>query len=250
MEADPVVQSRILVKAPEIHYPDSDDQPMADNTLQFEWIVRIKENCERLFADRSDIFVAGDLLWYPVEGNNKLCLAPDVMVAFDRPKGYRGSYQQWKEGNIAPQVVFEILSPGNRLKTMAKKFEFYQTYGVEEYYLYNPDKDDLTGWVALDGYFRAIEDIDQWVSPRLGVRFSFTEGSLTLFGPDGKRFLSFTELAGEAEQSEVRAEQAETKARQAETKAQQAETKAQQETEKVAQLMAQLRSLGVDPDLS
>ena len=245
-----MVQSPILVKAPEIQYPDSDDQPMADNTLQFEWIVRIKENCERLFIDRTDIFVAGDLLWYPVEGNNKLCLAPDVMVAFDRPKGYRGSYQQWKEGNIPPQVVFEILSPSNRMKTMAKKFEFYQAYGVEEYYLYDPERDDLIGWIALDGYFRAIEETDQWVSPRLGVRFSFTEGSLTLFGPDDKRFLSFTELAEQAELAEARAERSETRAEQAESKAEQAETKAQQETEKVAQLMAQLRSLGVDPDLS
>lgn len=231
-----MVQSPILVKASEVHYPDSDDQPMADNTLQFEWIVLIKENCERLFVDRDDVFIAGDLLWYPVEGNNQLCLAPDVMVALDRPKGYRGSYQQWKENNIAPQVVFEILSPSNRLKTMAKKFEFYQTYGVEEYYLYDPERDDLTGWVSLDGYFRAIEVMDQWVSPRLGVRFSLIEDNLTLFGSDDKQFLSFTELAQQADRAETRAGQA--------------ETRAEQEAAKVAQLMAQLRSLGVDPDLS
>ena len=31
-------------------YPDSDGQPMADNTKQFRWIVVIKENLERLFA--------------------------------------------------------------------------------------------------------------------------------------------------------------------------------------------------------
>ncbi|EAM49910.1 conserved hypothetical protein [Crocosphaera watsonii WH 8501] len=29
------------------------------------------------------------------------------MVVFCRPKEERGSYQQWKEDNIAPQVVFE-----------------------------------------------------------------------------------------------------------------------------------------------
>lgn len=29
---------------PEIIYPDSDGQPMADNTKQFRWIVTIKEN--------------------------------------------------------------------------------------------------------------------------------------------------------------------------------------------------------------
>ncbi len=45
-----------------IQYPESDGQPMADNTLQFQWIVLIKENLETLFRDRPDVFVAGDLL--------------------------------------------------------------------------------------------------------------------------------------------------------------------------------------------
>ncbi len=48
-------------------YPDSDGNPMADNTEQFRWIVVIKENLELLFANFPDVFVAGDLLWYPVE---------------------------------------------------------------------------------------------------------------------------------------------------------------------------------------
>ena len=52
-------------KKPEIIYPDSDGQPMSDNTKQYRWIVTIKENLEILFAKVPDIFVAGDLLWYP-----------------------------------------------------------------------------------------------------------------------------------------------------------------------------------------
>ena len=67
-------------------YPDSDGQPMADNTLQFQWIVTIKENLERCFADHPEVFVAGDLLWYPQEGDNKIRRAPDVMVVLGRPR--------------------------------------------------------------------------------------------------------------------------------------------------------------------
>lgn len=67
------------------------------------------------------MFLAADLLWYPVEGNNNVCTASDVMVVFGRPKGYRGSYKQWLENNIPPQVVFEILWPSNTIKEMAKK---------------------------------------------------------------------------------------------------------------------------------
>ncbi len=66
---------------------------MSDNTQQFRWIVTIKENLELIYAQNPHVFVAGDLLWYPVEGNNTIRQAPDVMVAIGRPKGDRGSYQ-------------------------------------------------------------------------------------------------------------------------------------------------------------
>ena len=125
---------------PKIMYPDSDGQPMAENTLQYEWIVTLKGGFEDVFRDDPDVFVAGDLLWYPVEGNNTLRQAPDTLVAFGRPKGYRGSYRQWVEGGIPPQVAWEVLSPGNRPGEMQKKFTFYEKYGVEEYYVYDPDR--------------------------------------------------------------------------------------------------------------
>jgi Uma2 family endonuclease len=122
-----------------IIYPESDGKPMADNTKQFRWIVLIKENLECLFAQNQQVFVAGDLLWYPVENHPEIRVAPDIFVVFGRPKGDRSSYLQWEENNLAPQVVFEILSPGNTVKEMNKKLEFYNRYGVEEYYIYDPD---------------------------------------------------------------------------------------------------------------
>ena len=114
----------VVQTSPAIIYPDCDGNPMSDNTKQFRWIVTIKENLDLLFADNPDVFVAGDLLWYPVEGSNTIRVAPDAMVVFGRSKGDRGSYQQWREDNIPPQVVFEILSPGNRLGEMSKSSNF------------------------------------------------------------------------------------------------------------------------------
>jgi Putative restriction endonuclease/Aldo/keto reductase family len=86
-----------------------------------------------VYGLRHNVFVAGDLLWYPIEGDNRTRSAPDAMVVFGRPKGYRGSYMQWVEDGIAPQVVFEVLSPGNRFGEMARKFTFYEQHGVDEY---------------------------------------------------------------------------------------------------------------------
>jgi hypothetical protein len=43
---------------------------LAENPKQFELIVLIKKNLDLLFANEPNVFVAGDLFWYPVEGDN------------------------------------------------------------------------------------------------------------------------------------------------------------------------------------
>ncbi|PNK18181.1 Uma2 family endonuclease, partial [Cylindrospermopsis raciborskii] len=191
---------------PEIVYPESDGEPMADNTRQFTWIVKIKENLEILFKCNADVFVAGDLFWYPVEGSNKIKLAPDTMVVFGRPKGHRGSYRQWEEDNIPPQVVFEILSPGNSQDEMDKKKLFYLKHGVEEYYVYDPDRISLEVSIRENNSFKEIKDVSVWTSPRMNVRLDMTGDELVIYYPDGGRFLSPVELSNYAEQENQRAE--------------------------------------------
>ena len=210
----------------EITYPESDGQPMADNTKQFRYIVTIQGGLAALFADDPNVFVAGDLLWYPVEGKNTLRVAPDVMVAFGRPKGDRGAYLQWREGSIAPQVVFEILSPGNTGLEMSRKLQFYDRYGVEEYYLYDPDHGEMAGWRRGANGLEEVEPMAGWVSPRLGVRFALAGDDLVLERPDGRRFETFVELAQRADAERERADA---------------------ERERAERLAERLRALGVDP---
>ncbi len=210
-----------------LEYPDCDGQPMSDNTLQFEWITLIKENLDWLFADRADVFVAGDLLWYPVQGQPKVRQAPDALVAFGRPKGYRGSYKQWQEGNLPPQVVFEILSPGNRRGEMDRKLLFYQQYGVEEYYLYDPERNLLEGWIRQGEMLEWIDSLQDWVSPRLGICFDPSAEPLMIYRPDGESFVSY-----EARSRQLEAER----------------ERAEQEKQRADRLAAKLRELGIDPE--
>ncbi len=189
-----------------IIYPDSDGLPMADNTRQFRYIVMIQGGIAALFADDPNVFVAGDLLWYPVEGDNRIRAAPDTMVVFGRPPGDRGSYMQWREDDVAPQVVFEVLSPGNTGSEMSRKFGFYQQYGVEEYYIYDPDRGTLNGWLRQSDRLEQIPKMEGWISPRLGIRFSLEETELALYRPDGRRFETFLELSQRAETAHQRAE--------------------------------------------
>jgi Uma2 family endonuclease len=206
-----------------IIYPDSDGQPMADNTQQFEWIITIAGGLQALFANDPNVFVAGDLLWYPVEGDNKTRIAPDALVAFGRPQGYRGSYKQWEEGGVAPQVVFEVLSPGNTRKEMADKLAFYDRYGVEEYYLYDPDNGRLQGWLRQGGWLVEIARMRGWVSPRLKVHFDLDGMDLCLTRPDGRRLVSYVEVTRQAESA---AQQVEREVQRAEREKQRAEQEA------------------------
>lgn len=218
-----------------IHYPESDGKPIAENTIQFDWIVKIRTGLDIRFRDDPNVFVASDLLWYPVEGDPKTRQAPDAMVVFGRPKGDRGSYIQWMEDNVPPQVVFEVLSPGNRAGEMRRKKQFYERFGVEEYYVYDPDKETVRGYLrGEDDPFVPIAEMRDWVSPLLGIRFGFENDKLVLYQPDGSPFIMPTEIDDQRrqvirEKEEIREER-------------------DRVLESVERLRNQLRALGIDPD--
>jgi len=233
----PTEQWKVKRQKP-VEYPDSDGKPMADNTKQFRYIVTIKEGLDDLFRADPNVFVAGDLLWYPQEGQQHIRQAPDAMVAFGRPKGDRGSYQQWKEEGIAPQVAFEVLSPGNTSPEMERKRLFYEQYGVDEYYVYDPDRGRLTGWLRRGGRFEEIKPMQHWVSPRLGIKLELIGLELYLYQPNGKRILSYQELA-----AEVKAIAKDTALLRAETQVIIESAARQQAEARIAELEAKLRQL-------
>ena len=244
-------------------YPDSDGKPLADNTTQLRLIFTIKGGLDALFKDRDDVFIAADLLWYPVKLTRPEILAqkkpkkqaPDVMVVFGRPKGDRGSYMQWKEDNIAPQVAFEILSPGNPKADMETKFDFYQEHGVEEYYLYNPKKNRLQGWLRQGKKLKKIAQMEGWRSPLLGIRLSTSEGDLALFHPNGERFVDYVGMVEQRDrerlEKELEKQRADRERLEKELEKQRADRE-QLEKEQIQselqKLQEKLKRLNIDPD--
>jgi Uma2 family endonuclease len=226
-------------------YPDSDGKPMADNTEQYEWIVRLVTNLKHLLKDEV-AFVAGDLLWYPVEVEEPPAprQAPDAMVALGRPAGYRGSYKQWEEDNIAPQVVFEILSPSNTRREMAEKQKFYEEYGVLESYYYDPERKDFWGFVRSqpDDICTLITALYlPWTSPLLQIRFELIEDGLAVFHPNGEPFAEPETIFLERDAARL-AEQ------QAQAERDRALLREEQTQAKLNQALAKLQELGIDPD--
>ena len=246
-------------------YPVSDGKPMADSSLHYRWIVTIKENLEVLFANDPMVVVEADTFWYPVpqSKDKPIRRAPDVMVIFGRPKGdspsetqsERGSYIQHEEGNIAPQVVFEIYSPSNDTEGSDAKFEFYQRYGVEEYYCFYPEDNILEVWLRMGADLRRADWRDVWVSPRLGITFDLTGEVLRLYDPNGNAFTSFGEERQEKERERREKERERQQRKYAEERAEQAEAIAERERQEKElerqrreRAEAMLRELGIDPN--
>jgi len=169
---------------------------MAENTIQARWIIRIVTNLNLIFANEPNVFIASDLLWYPVKDEPKINLAPDVLGVFGRPKGDRPCWVQHLEDGIPPQVVFEIVSPSNDWKEMVDKLHFYDAHGVEEYYTYDPERKALTVYVRRGELLRRVLPLQDWVSPRLKIRFHWSHDGeeLELFLPDGRPFQTLEEL--------------------------------------------------------
>ncbi len=242
---------------PEIEYPDDDGELTCDGTLQFEWIARIKNNLDHVFRNEPNVFVAGNLLWYAVEGQPTIRTTPDVMVAFGRPIGRRGSYKQWEEGNIPPQVVFETFSTDTCPVGLENKFRFYQLHGVEEYYSFNPDDGSFEAWLRRGSHLEKVKDVFGFVSPRLRIRFEPAEGenNLKIFGPNCRLFQTMAEVAADLDAARKRLESAvqiaEAGRERAEAERERAEARcerAEAERERADRLAAQLRALGIDPD--
>ncbi|MBO9591921.1 MAG: Uma2 family endonuclease [Niabella sp.] len=57
----------------------------------------------------------------------------------------------------APDLVIEILSPGNTQKEMGVKFDLYEESGVKEYWLVEPQDKVILVYLLKDGRFQGIK---------------------------------------------------------------------------------------------
>ena len=230
-------------------YPDSDGKPMADNDVQWEWIVLLKQNMLRLFAKQDDVAISADMLIYPDENDPNDSIAPDVFVAFGRPRKERFSYTLAQEDNIFPQVIFEVLSRSNRRSERMTKRNYYEEHQVEEYFEIDPLKHQLKIYTWSAGQLMEIDDPFEYTSSRLGIRFVRTaDGKLAVLGPDVKLFLSYQELLKEGEEFLERAEKAEDRIEEASHRAEEAIRLARIAEAAKEKFAAKLRELGLDPD--
>jgi hypothetical protein len=73
----------------QITYPQSDGQPIADNTKQFRWIGTIQGGLDALLCEDPQVFVVGKEITIKVQFSNQICtmvLEPAKRVQTPGPK--------------------------------------------------------------------------------------------------------------------------------------------------------------------
>src|SRR4051812_41650847 len=96
-----------------VYYPDGDGKPMAETPDHRDQMIRLIQILQDRYADRPDVYVSGNMMFYWVEGNPKISASPDVFVVFGVPKQRdRRVFKVWEEA--APNVVVELTSRSTR----------------------------------------------------------------------------------------------------------------------------------------
>lgn len=93
-----------------------------------------------------------------------------------------------------------MLSPNNTEGETESKFLFYERYGVEEYYVIDPDEPSAQAFFRREGTLVPVTRLNGYVSPRLGIRFELSPDDLRLYTPTGRLFQDRTDRIREMEE--------------------------------------------------
>jgi Uma2 family endonuclease len=182
-------QRGVAMDSPEIEYPESDGQPMAETDLHWQEMVDLALMLKERYRDVPDAYVASNLFVYYHEGDPRAVMAPDVFVAFGAAKGLRWTYKVWKEG-VVPAVVIEATSRKTRREDLRDKKDTCARLGVSEYWLYDPYGEylhpALQGFRLVAGEYVALppDATGALPSAALGLTLHLAAGLLVLTDVD------------------------------------------------------------------
>jgi Uma2 family endonuclease len=228
---------------PEIIYPSSDGEPLAETYSHLYAILTTLEVLKQYLSDRPATVLADQFLYYS-QGFPKLRVAPDVMVIFDVEKGGRDNYKIWQEKQV-PKVIFEMTSAGTQSQDQGFKKNLYEQLGVEEYWLFDPRgewiPDKLIGYrLYRDRYEPITDNYSQPLQLRLAI-----EGELIAFyrSDTGEKLLIADELAEALRQESIARQEAEARLEATQQRLNEAESLLQRYREQFGDLPADRSSI-------
>ncbi len=196
---------------PEIFYPSSDGEPLAES---YDHLYVIMTTLAMLLAHLKgqQATVLADQFLYYAQGFPRLRVAPDVMVIFGVEPGGRDNYKIWEEGQV-PAVIFEMTSPGTRSKDDVEKKYLYESLGVTEYWQFDPRgewiSEKLRGYRLQGNEEPTYVPITDHLSQVLQLRLVVEDKIIAFYRLDnGVRLLPLEELniAMEQQSQQIKAE--------------------------------------------
>jgi Uma2 family endonuclease len=239
---------------PDIFYPSSDGEPLAES---YDHLYVIMTTLAMLLAHLKgqQATVLADQFLYYAQGFPRLRVAPDVMVIFDVEPGGRDNYKIWEEGRV-PSVIFEMTSPGTRNKDDVEKKHLYESLGVTEYWQFDPRgewiPEQLRGFRLQGDEEPVYVPVTDNTSQALQLRLVVEDKIIAFYRLDnGVRLLPLEELNLALEQqiaqTEAETQRADLEAQKAEEAYQRANREAQRARDLEAQLAQYQQRLGELP---
>lgn len=172
----------------EIHYPDSDDKPMAETAAHFLLLLYLVARLRNHFRGQQ-VYVIGNMFLYWKEGKPKKRRAPDIMVVKGvDPTISRRTFKIWEEKAV-PSFILEATSASTLDIDLDVKHDLYEDLGVHEYFLFDPLDEELPGQLCgfrlKNGEYEALkQDADGGIfSEELGLRLVPHGEELLLIDP-------------------------------------------------------------------
>lgn len=198
---------KLVDRAIEIEYPESDGKPMGETDLHRDWMFRLIELLRYRYRGQR-VYVSGDLLVYYVEGNPRKFVVPDVFAVKDCDPGRRRIFKIWEERRV-PGAIFEVTSRKTQREDQRTKPKTYALLRVPEYFMYDPTAEylnpPLQGFRLADASYCRIEPDASGAldCEELDLRLRLEGTSLALFDrTTGERLLTESEAERQAREAE------------------------------------------------
>ena len=185
----------VAIDDPTIEYPSSDGEPLAESDHQYIPLTDTVSTLRNHFRDRTDVYVAGDMLVYYVLNDPSTSVAPDVFAVFGALGNHpRDSWVVSREGGRVPDFVLEVASRSTWRRDREEKREIYASIGVSEYWRFDPLDEyfgvPLEAERLVDGAYQPIpigrdeDEVLRGYSEVLGLELCvFADLSLRLYDP-------------------------------------------------------------------
>lgn len=219
-QADENIQEH-LAQLSELELPAEDGIPLETNWHRIAMNLLI-DSVHYRWRDRNDYFVGGNMfIYFHIEQvSRRDYRGPDFFLVKDVDGTQnRDSWIVWEEAGRYPDVIIELASPSTIHVDLGTKKQLYErTFHTQEYFCYNPNTQQLSGWQLMQGRYTEIQPNEQgWLwSEELRVWLGTWQGEfqrvratwLRFYTSDGQLILTLAEAeAQRAEQEVQRAEQ-------------------------------------------